>query len=137
VASRVPSPALREIPHIVLLLAGSTDVVSNQATMPAAPQRMTKLIEKLVAEVPDALIVVAKLPPMTNKNADLMPLVTAFNAALPGVVDGFASKGKHVILVDMSVLLDWEIEYSGFHPSKNGYPRVAKIWYEAISKYLH
>jgi lysophospholipase L1-like esterase len=137
VASRVPTPALREIPHIVLLLAGSTDVVSNQATMPTAPQRMTKLIQKLVTEVPDALIVVATLPPMTNKNADLMPLIHAFNAALPGVVDGFASQGKHVILVDMSVLLNWEIEYSGFHPSKNGYPRVAKIWYEAISKYLH
>ncbi|WP_437570852.1 SGNH/GDSL hydrolase family protein [Sorangium sp. So ce542] len=129
IAGRVPSPALNEMPHIVLLHAGTNDMVQGAN---GADTRLAALLDELIAEAPDALIVVSNiipLPPAANA-------VNTFNATIPAMVEERAAAGAHIVFAD---------QFTGFptselgdmvHPNQAGYTRMARVWYEAIEGYL-
>ncbi|WP_437989212.1 hypothetical protein [Sorangium sp. So ce145] len=50
----VPTPALAQAPHMVLLMAGTNDLTQND-NIPMAPQRLGAVLDKLFASAPDAL----------------------------------------------------------------------------------
>ncbi|WP_437587720.1 SGNH/GDSL hydrolase family protein [Sorangium sp. So ce1000] len=129
IANRVPTPALRDIPHIVLLHAGTNDMYQNPN---GADTRLGALLDELIADAPDALIVVSNIIPFPNgANA-----VSAYNAKVPGVVQERANKGAHVLFVDQFKDFPTSELGDGVHPNQTGYARMARAWYAAISDYL-
>ncbi|WP_437276734.1 SGNH/GDSL hydrolase family protein [Sorangium sp. So ce375] len=129
IANRIPTPGLRDMPHIVLLHAGTNDMYQ---TPNGADTRLGALIDELIANAPDALIVVSNIIPFPNgANA-----VSTYNAKVPGVVQERASKGAHVIFVDQFKDFPTSELGDGVHPNKAGYARMAGVWYDAISDYL-
>ncbi|WCQ87605.1 SGNH/GDSL hydrolase family protein [Sorangium sp. Soce836] len=126
---RVPTPALNEMPHIVLLHAGTNDMVQGAN---GADTRLAALLDDLIAEAPDALIVVSNIIPLPRSaNA-----VNTFNATIPAMVEERAAAGAHIVFAD---------QFTGFpaselgdtvHPNQAGYARMARVWYEAIEGYL-
>jgi hypothetical protein len=64
----------------VLLLAGTNDIVRQPQ---GAPARLQALVEKLVAKVPGAVVVVGMIPPLTGGFGGNGGGVGAFNEALP------------------------------------------------------
>jgi lysophospholipase L1-like esterase len=62
--------------------------------------------------------------------------VTAFNNALPAIVQTRANAGKHVVLVDQFTGFPNDELADGVHPNAEGYARMARVWYTAISQYL-
>ncbi len=87
-ANIVPSPALDGQPDIILLMIGTNDMYrGNPAT---APDRLTDLINEIIAFDPDTLLVVSQLTPLSFSNA----AVEAYNAALPAIIDGIAATGR-------------------------------------------
>ena len=129
--SLIPAPALQEEPHIVLLMIGTNDVAQND-NLARAPERLGSLIDLLVTNVPDALIVVATLVPLSFGSDG----VRTYNAAIPDVVDARAAAGKHVLLVDMFTGFPTSELGDGVHPNQQGYERMAGVWYEAIASLL-
>ena len=127
----IPDPALNVAPHIVLLHLGTNDINQNIAS--AAPDRLGSLIDQIVADLPDALVVVAKIIPEPSKAS----AISTYNAAIPGVVQARANAGKHVILVDQFTGFPSSELGDGVHPNQAGYARMAGVWYEAIKSYLH
>lgn len=127
----IPDPALNVAPHIVLLHLGTNDINQNIAS--AAPNRLGSLIDQIVADLPAALVVVAKIIPEPSKASD----INTYNAAIPGVVQTRANAGKHVILVDQFTGFPSSELGDGVHPNQAGYARMAGVWYEAIKSYLH
>jgi lysophospholipase L1-like esterase len=125
----VPDPALGPTPHIVLLHIGTNDMASMGS---GAPNRLGALIDQIVADLPDALLVVAKIIPFPGASSQ----VNTFNNAVPGVVEQRASAGKHVILVDQFTGFPTNELGDGVHPNQAGYTRMAGVWYAAISSYL-
>jgi hypothetical protein len=125
-----PDPALDPVPHIVLLHIGTNDV---SAMGSGAPMRLGALIDQIVAELPNALLVVAKIIPFPGAASQ----VNTFNAAVPGVVQERANAGKHVILVDQFTGFPTSELGDGVHPNEAGYTRMAGVWFTAISSYLH
>jgi len=125
----IPSPAMQQKPHIVLLMAGTNDV-ARPANVANAPNQLGELIDKISANAPDALIVVANLIPMTFSD------VRSFNAAIPAVVAARAAAGKHVKLVDMFTGFSTSMLGDGVHPNQQGYARMATVWYDAIGPVL-
>ncbi len=129
----VPNPAFREIPHIVLLMAGTNDVV--WAGPEGAPMRLGTLIDAVIKAAPDALLVVAQLTPLGDPASD--GRAKTYNETIPATVEMRASAGKHVIMVDMhSGVPASGISTDTVHPNPQGYKAMADVWYEAVGPVL-
>nr|PZN24320.1 MAG: endoglucanase [Pseudomonadota bacterium] len=125
----VPSPALNPKPHIVLLHIGTNDMYRSPN---GAPNRLAALIDQILAELPDALLVVSNIIPFPGNNA-----VSTYNAAIPPLIEERAKAGKHILFVDQFQGFPTSELADGVHPNEAGYKRMAGVWYEAIEPYLH
>jgi hypothetical protein len=125
----VPSPALGVDPHIVLLHIGTNDINGNAT---GAPGRLSTLLDQIIADSPDALLVVAQIVPLRGRNTQ----IETFNAAIPAMVTQRANMGRHIVLVDQYTGFPDSELADGVHPSPAGYARMAGVWYRAISSYL-
>jgi lysophospholipase L1-like esterase len=127
----IPSPGFNTIPHIVLLMIGTNDVINNDA-LGQAPARLGNLLDEIIETAPNALIVVAKITPMAQSDAQIQ----AYNNAIPGIVGDRVAMGKHLIVVDQYTGFPMNELADGIHPTPAGYTRMAGVWYTAIEPYL-
>jgi lysophospholipase L1-like esterase len=130
----IPDPAFQQEPHIILLMIGTNDLLQSD-DLANAPKRLATLIDSLTLNAPDALIVVAKVTPLTSGASG--SAVQPYNAAIPALIDARVSAGKHLMLVDMFTGFNVALLTDGIHPSKQGYEQMAGVWYNAISGLLH
>jgi lysophospholipase L1-like esterase len=138
-ASLIPSPAVDTssggIPNIILLMIGTNDVYasSGQSTM---SNRLGTLLDKIIDAAPDALLVVAKITPLTIGN--YTATIKTYNDAIPGLVQKRAAAGKHVILADMNTGFNTSTMMStdGVHPNQTGYNFMGDQWYSVIGSLL-
>jgi lysophospholipase L1-like esterase len=135
IATVIPNPALTSssggMPNIVLLMIGTNDTGSSTAA--AMADRLAALMDKIIAAAPDALLVVAKITPVSWANA----VINAYNDALPGLIQTRAAAGKHVLLADMNAgFTSAMIGSDGIHPNNTGYKFMADRWYSVIGSLL-
>jgi lysophospholipase L1-like esterase len=133
ISGQVPAPALSIRPHIVLLMAGTNDVIQN-SDLDQAPARLGTLIDALVTGAPDALIVVAQLTPLGDPTQETN--VVAYNDALPAIVAARVAAGNHVVLVDMHTGFPVSELADMIHPTTAGYARMAGVWYATVAPLL-
>ena len=135
--------ALKDMPNIVLLFIGTNDegYASSEA---GASDRLATLIDKIVAALPNALLVVSSIYPFPGcKDTNYTPTqcaanVATYDAAIPGVIQQRVAQGKHVLFVDMSTPPTGALSTDGVHPNDTvGYPWMGDNWYAAIKSYLH
>jgi hypothetical protein len=119
-------------PHIVLLHIGTNDMYGGNPG--GAPNALKKIIDDIAMQVPDALIAVSTIIPLSSGNGQVM----TYNATIPGIVKDKAAAGKHVIFVDQYKDFPTSELTDGVHPDDSkGYPRMGDVWYAAIKQYLH
>jgi lysophospholipase L1-like esterase len=126
-----PTPAFDTVPHLVLLMIGTNDVINNDS-LGQAPARLESLLDRIIGAAPNALVVVAKITPMNRSDAQ----IRTYNDAIPGVVQERVATGKHLIVVDQYTGFPMNELADGIHPSPAGYTRMAGVWYTAIQQYL-
>lgn len=131
ISSLIPNPALSTVPNIVLLMIGTNDITSTSSPGTTA-DRLDGFLGKLVQAVPDALIVVAQITPVSYNSEDLKN----YNAKIPSLVQARIAKGQHLIGVDMSKMPTSSLAADGVHPNDQGYSYMANVWYEAIKGFL-
>ncbi|KAF7314735.1 Lipolytic enzyme [Mycena kentingensis (nom. inval.)] len=96
IAAAATSPlALPARPNIVLLMAGTNDILNN-ITLSTAPTRLSALIDNIFRTCPDAAVLVATLTPLTSSTA-LQTAVNTYNAAITAMVGSRAAAGQHVV----------------------------------------
>jgi cellulase/cellobiase CelA1 len=117
------------MPHTVLLHIGTNDVLQN-FNLSGAPNRLSTLIDHITATDPGAEVLVATIIPLANASEEAN--VRTFNAAIPGIVQGKVTAGKHVHLVDMHSALTAADLTDGIHPTAAGYDKMAAAWYAAL-----
>jgi lysophospholipase L1-like esterase len=120
-------------PEIVLLMIGTNDILQDQAPA-GAPARLGALLDRITAKRPTARVLVATLPPLGQ--AAWQERVTAFNRALPAVVDARARAGKRVQLVDVARGMTEADLADGIHPNADGYAKLAAAWHAALRPLL-
>jgi lysophospholipase L1-like esterase len=113
-------------PNIILLHIGTNNMYGSHPSPPE--QLLPKLLDKIIAACPDALLVVAKIIPYSG--------VDSYNAAIPGIVQQKAEAGAHIIMVDQNTGFPTSELADGVHPNADGYARMGDVWYKAISQYL-
>lgn len=126
---RVPSPALDDEPHIILLHIGTNDVRSDSAELMAT--NLGKLVDNVITNAPDALLVVAQIVPFPGQGK-----IDDYNARIPALVEERATAGKHILLADLNTGYDDDHFADVVHPDKAGYDFMAEKWYEVIKDYL-
>lgn len=115
-------------PNVVTLHAGTNDM--NQAyQLDSAPERLGTLVDAVLADAPEATVLVATLIPAVKEG--LQPRIDAFNAALPALVAARQAQGKRVALVDMGRVTARDLAEPA-HPSDAGYEKMAQAFYGAL-----
>jgi lysophospholipase L1-like esterase len=135
VAAKVDGAISSNPPHIVLMMVGTNDMHGN-VDVANAPTRLGKIIDKVVADAPNALLVVAAAIPANGAQDGL---TKTYNAKVPGVVQTRAAAGKHVLFVDMyTPMAPWaKARFNDSeHPNDAGYKIMADTWYGVIGGLL-
>ncbi|KAF2162085.1 carbohydrate esterase family 3 protein, partial [Zasmidium cellare ATCC 36951] len=131
--------ALAQNPNIVLLMAGTNDMnpdasISTEGSDPnAAAQRLSNLVDQIFENVPNTVVLVAKIPQVRDSRQESN--TEKFNALIPGMVSDRANHGQHVALVDMSFITPVSINsslFDGVHPNEAAYQSMGDTWYQAI-----
>lgn len=129
----------KSIPHIVLLMIGTNDIAWKY-DLGNEPTRLGNLIDKIIADAPKALVVVAQIGP-SNDDARTA-LIKAYNDGIPAVVEARVAAGKHVSMVDMFTPFVSNPNYKTallfdeVHPNSAGYVILGQTWYAAIQSLL-
>ncbi|MDZ4694043.1 MAG: SGNH/GDSL hydrolase family protein [Deltaproteobacteria bacterium] len=142
-------------PHIILLMAGTNDMLHVESEPEKAHERLGTFLDKIIAAAPNALLVVAQIIPtqrldIKDNNADTNLRVQAYNAKIPALVAARAAAGKHIILTDMYgpymkdadpfanlFTADPALDPPGkIHPNAAGYAVIGNTWFEAIKPHL-
>ncbi|MEU8385795.1 ricin-type beta-trefoil lectin domain protein [Streptosporangium sp. NPDC048865] len=116
-------------PRTVLLHIGTNDILQNY-NVAGAPQRLSNLIDRITATVPDADVFVATIIPLSNAGQE--NAARTFNATIPGIVQSKVNSGRRVHLVDMHSKLTTADLIDGIHPTAGGYDKMAAAWYAAL-----
>jgi len=136
IATVIPSPAFDNasggVPNIILLHIGTNDTGSSTGAEMAS--RLDALIDKITTAAPDALLVVAKIIPLSWATT----AINDYNKAIPGIVTKHASAGKHVEIVDMNTGFTSSTMMSSdnIHPNSAGYKFMSDRWYSVIGPLL-
>ncbi len=133
-------------PHVVLLMIGTNDVTWKQrgvsdAQRAEAPARLARLVDRIGALAPEALLVVGQIvPPKVPGNwvdADSDARVRAYNAALVELVARRAAAGARVVSVDLYGGMDPASDMAdGLHPNVSGFKKMAARFYEVLGRVL-
>ncbi|WP_406144651.1 SGNH/GDSL hydrolase family protein [Streptomyces sp. NBC_01012] len=128
IASITDASLSRYRPNVVTLMIGTNDL-GQDYEVPTAPDRLDSLIDQVVADAPDATVLVASLTISTN------PTIEAnrggYNQRIPGMVEEKQAAGKHVSYVDMGALTADDLA-DGLHPDDAGYQKMADAFNSGI-----
>ncbi len=124
--------ALAPQPDIVLLMIGTNDILQNHDPAQALV-RLEALLNHILAADLGALLVVAMIPPVPNKDLE----VARYNFGVAALVTKLAAAGERVRLADMNTgfsrALMWDDD---IHPNLQGYAHIAAVWYAVIDTFL-
>jgi lysophospholipase L1-like esterase len=115
-------------PNVITLMIGTNDLNQNYQVS-TAPARLSALVDQIVADAPDATVLVANL--IVSTSAPVVAAEPAYNAAIPPMVAAKQAAGKHVRFVDMSSLTTADLSDS-LHPNDGGYQKMANAWNAAV-----
>ncbi|WP_161784493.1 FG-GAP-like repeat-containing protein [Actinokineospora spheciospongiae] len=114
-------------PNVVTLHAGTNDMDRGDAI--AAPGRINHLINRVLADSPGVVVLVATLVPSTSPTVQAR--IDSFNQTLHEVVAGHQADGHHVGLVDMRGVTTADLDDT-LHPNDSGYHKMADAFHHAI-----
>lgn len=128
IAGIADSSLARYKPTVVMLMVGANDLIQN-FQVSTAPDRLSALVDQIVADDPTATVLVANL--LVSTNANIARAEPAYNMTIPTMVQSKQSDGKHVVFVDMGVVTAADLA-DGEHPTDGGYQKMAAAWSSAI-----
>lgn len=121
--------SLPDRPNVVLLMAGTNDCGKG---LTGAPDRLSSLIDQVVAACPDAAVIVAQITPMADATAEAN--AQTFNAAIPDIVASKVNAGNKVLLVNQSDYVTVNDLIDGLHPTGHGYDLMSECWLAGIQQ---
>ncbi|KAF7348955.1 Lipolytic enzyme [Mycena venus] len=122
--------ALPARPNVVLLMAGTNDILDNISS--GAPAQLSTLIDTIFTTCPDAALIVASLTPLTTTST-IQASVDTFNSALTQLVNTRNAAGQHILLANMSSVLASDL-VDGIHPTDAGYIKMANAWFPVVEQ---
>jgi lysophospholipase L1-like esterase len=115
-------------------MVGTNDVLTEAqpGDVANALSHLRALVGELRRTIPDALIVVAKIPPIPNH---LLGQVN-YNVGVQALFEHRRVRDPRLRLVDMTAGFTVEMLSDGVHPTDEGYAHIASKWFAAITPYI-
>lgn len=126
-------------PAYVLLMIGTNDVAWWCADSAATvADNHAALLDQILADVPNAWVVVASIPPESSQiiqpnNVDRAQLASDLNVQIKTRVQARIGAGKKVIWADVNAALTVADLRDGIHPTVDGYAKIAGVWQQALT----
>jgi hypothetical protein len=96
-----------------------------------APGRLDNLVGTLVAALPDATVIVARIIPAASSGT--LSRIQVYNNAITKLMARRALRGEKVTIVDMPSGVQTKDLTDGLHPTDQGYQNMAIKWSIAIT----
>jgi lysophospholipase L1-like esterase len=122
--------AYRQRPNVVLLHAGTNDM-GKPEDPDNAPGRLDNLVGTLVAALPDATVIVARIIPAASSSTQSR--IRVYNNAITKLMASRALRGEKVMVVDMPSGVQTTDLADGLHPNAQGYQNMAIKWAIALT----
>lgn len=119
---------------VALVMLGTNDVLNAVPTAESV-RNLEGIIAQLRARNPNAVVLLAKVPPTSFPR----PNLEALNAAIPGVASRLSTAQSPVVVVDMYAGYNGVADNQaplGIHPAESGEKKIAAQWYSALQPYL-
>ena len=125
-------------PHYVLMLIGTNDIAWWYAgTAAEVADAHAALLDRILADAPDAWVVVGSLPPQSSvivepNKYDRAVFATTVNTEIKKRIDVRIAAGKKVRFADVNAALTVADLRDGIHPTTAGYAKLADVWFRAL-----
>lgn len=119
---------------VALVMLGTNDVLNAVPTAESV-RNLEGIVATLRADNPDAVILLATIPPTSFPR----PGIQSLNAAIPGIASRLSTARSPVVVVDMYAGYDGVADNQaplGIHPDESGEKKLAARWYAALQPYL-
>ncbi|WUH88958.1 GDSL-type esterase/lipase family protein [Streptomyces sp. NBC_00433] len=128
IAALADAALARYQPDVVTLEIGTNDLNGNYQVS-TATTRLRSLVDQITHDVPNATVLVASLVVSTSGTEERYR--TAYNQAIPGLVQSEQAAGKHVGYVDMGAVTTSDL-YDTLHPNDTGYRKMADAFHKGV-----
>ena len=132
IANGVTNWAKASVPRIVLLHAGTNDIIQGQTTATTITD-LRNIIKRMRTANPNTTFLIAKIIPIAGKDAQVQEL----NQAIPALVNDLNTSKSPVVAVDMFTGFNASTDLrDGVHPTESGYQKMADDWFAALAPFL-
>jgi lysophospholipase L1-like esterase len=119
-------------PDFIMVVVGTNDFEQNFDRRNAI-NRLNTLIAHIVAQRPDANLIVTNLIERTDLPAVNAKINTEFNPFVPSIVNQHAQAGQRVFFLDLHSLINpaTDLSADGLHPNQAGYDKIGGAFFTA------
>jgi lysophospholipase L1-like esterase len=104
----------------------------NQPSDPdTTPQRLDSLAGALVAALPDAIIIIARIVPAAAGST--ASWIRVYNNTIKRLMAARTRNGEYIIMVDMPSGVQTSVLGDGLHPNDRGYKNMPIMWVISIT----
>lgn len=122
-------------PDIIILSIGTNDI-GKGADAATTASRLDALLGRIFIAMPTTHVILGEIISMNNWPVGANATVASYNASMPGLIAKYTNQGRSIRLVDNSALLSKTAgDYypdDDWHPSQQGYDKLAHSWYAAV-----
>jgi lysophospholipase L1-like esterase len=139
IASNVDAWLAAATPDYILLMIGTNDIAWWSADDAVTiGTRHLALMDQIMADRPNAKLIVASIPPITSaiiqpNNVDRAQLGRDLNVQIQANVATRAAQGKPVYFADVYSVLTTADLYDGVHPTEAAHARVGDMWFSVLA----
>jgi mannan endo-1,4-beta-mannosidase len=129
-------------PELTVLMLGTNDVAWWMAEpVSAVVTRLSMLIDKIRANSPKGVIIVASIPPESSSvidtvRVDRAKLVVDYNKGVSELIAKRKSVGEDIHFVDIFSVLTLADLYDGIHPNDAGNVKIGQAFYAKIKSLI-
>jgi lysophospholipase L1-like esterase len=123
-------------PDVVLVLLGTNDLNSSCCTVADIADDMNAFLDQIWAFDSTIVVLLGSPPPAdSGRYSRLNDRVTEYVSLLPSLVSDKQTLGRAIGFADHHAVMNStsDLVGDGIHPSPQGYRKMARVWYDAIT----
>ena len=125
-------------PDVVLVMLGTNDEAWWTNIYPEGTKdQMVEFVDHLREKVPNAVLIVATIPPQSSANVepidmDRAEMTRQYNALMKAALQQHPDHGDKVFVADVNSVLTLSDLYDGIHPSRAAHVKIADVFYDVM-----
>jgi lysophospholipase L1-like esterase len=131
IADSVGGWAAVNTPDIVLLMAGTNDLIEGQSVN-STLNDIGRIIDNLRGINPNVRILVAQVPPDFASNS-VNNAIDQLNSQLPGYIQNKSTGASPLTVVDQNSGFNSGDSQEGLHTNSSGDQKLANNWFDALA----